>query len=216
MHLIDRGLARVLRVVGLGLSVASATAIGHVLGHGDVPLMALVILVGLAVSGAAVVSARQMSLRLLIPFVVISEAAGHWLLGRMSGHGSHAVHGTTHLETQRGALALYGHPVHPDLTGLTGDTWWPHLDLPMIGGHLLAAAVIALLAWRADRAMFALEAALCRAISVLYGSGTQRPLNPPISAHRSDRARDRRPVGQQRLSHVPAWRLRAPPQACIA
>lgn len=228
MHLLASGPARHVRAVGLGLAAGALTIGGHTLGHGGVSLVAVMIVMGLAVAGAGALTSARLGLARLIGFVVVFEVAGHWLLTRLTAavHGGTAAGDHTHAAATAAITTAPAHShaigdvaasrlprVNVDVAGLSADGLLPHLDIVMVSGHVLAAALIILLAWRADAALHAFEAALHRAIEVVLGPGFRpRPHLPSRPAAHRWPTGDPSPA--QRLWIPPVWRLRGPPAPC--
>ena len=217
---VERGPVRYLRAGILGLSVGLVSLLGHLLGHGSLPLMAILQVLGLAVAAGGALTGRRLRLQVLVPFVAGFQVAAHWLLGRMSpmnaDHptaGAGTAHGVGHVPL---ATHLSGRDalVDPGQLDLAGG-FWPQFDFAAIGGHVIAGAIIVLLATRADAAIFVLATALARAGRVLLaGTFWSRPV--PVTSAPRPMALVLPTIGSIRLCALPSWLTRGPPAAATA
>ena len=212
---VEKGVLRFVRAGILGLCVGLVSVLGHLLGHGDLPLVAIAQVLGLALAAGGALTGRQLRWQLLLPFVAAFELSAHWLLGRMApAHAGSPVAG--HVASHHG-LALHQvgterliDPAQLDL----GGGFWPQLDAAAIGGHIIAGTVIVLLVSRADAAIFILATALVGVGQVLLGRPYWTKPTPVSHAPRV-MPLELPTRGAQRLSALPVWLTRGPPAGVV-
>ncbi|MET1065934.1 MAG: hypothetical protein ABWX85_13350 [Arthrobacter sp.] len=175
---------RLIRAAAVATSVLSLAAGAHVLGGGQLPpvpvmgaCMALVVLCTVLLTG------RQLTVPALVAVLSASQVVLHEAFIVLSASGASATTPAIHVHgTSPGVTTLpAGHDLQRHLT--------PHMDPPMLGLHIAATLVTALLLAKAEAALWALAAWLrpltgFRPVPILFPS--------PMAAIPSRRALGRR------------------------
>jgi hypothetical protein len=208
------GPVRYARAGLLGVGVGLVSVLGHSLGHGDVPLVAVLQVLCLAVAGAAALTARQTRPWGLVAYVGGFQLAAHWLLAKMSPHstgGPLPPAEPVHLHNANG----FPPPLEP-FSAHSPIAAGVQIDWAMLAGHLIAGLVIVALMWRADEALFSLAAALRRAAEFLLGSALR---TTPLLIRTGWKPLSRRTANWPRsrfLCWLAFWRYRGPPTLSVS
>lgn len=163
---------RLIRTAAVATSVLSLAVGAHVLGGGQLPpgpimgaCMALVVLCTVLLTGRG----RQLTSPALVAVLSVSQVVLHEAFIVLSASGASAAAPTIHVHgTSPGVPTLpAGHDLQGHLT--------PHMDPPMLGLHIAATLVTALLLAKAEAALWALAAWLrpltgVRPVPILFPS----------------------------------------------
>lgn len=155
------GWPRLLRVIAFGGSSLLLAGLAHLMGGGQLPGAALLLVLG-AVTGAvaAVVTARRCRLPLLLAVLTVEQVALHTLFTAAGPPGCPASAGMP--AAHDGSLTCT-----PALSSSAAPDSDPH-TLLMLAGHLLATALTAWVLARGEAALWRLAERVVRAAEPLH------------------------------------------------